>query len=101
MSAKVHPIALTTAILCGARTTVPETADAEAVADLASRIHRCGMAIRRAILANNDKALQRAMDWKASLNVGLEDYGCCRLIMHTGHTMYMSYPSGPAPHWIC
>lgn len=120
MSTKPNPIAMTTALLCGARTTVPETDDAETVADLASRIHRCGMAIRRAQGAYSfdnrrkatqrtgrvpseeklDKAKKRADDWRRSLNVSLEDYEC-DLVISMGGSMLLRYPGMKHPHTIC
>lgn len=89
MSNTVHPIALTTAYLM---TTADKAGySPEEVADLASRIHRCGMAIRRAVPKGDRKAMQRGQDWRASLNVSLEDLQCtldcpCIGSMHLTHS---------------
>lgn len=89
MSTRPNPIALTASYLM-------ITADKagyspEEIADLASRIHRCGMAIRRAVPGIDRKAMQRAQDWRASLNVSLEDLECllecpCIGSMHLTHS---------------
>lgn len=108
MSNTVHPIAMTTALLCGARELVPETEDAKQIANLASRIHRCGMAMRRALGKNNGtddpaklaKAAKRADDWRLSLNVSLEDFGCT--LIKTGvANMALQVPGMKHPHGIC
>lgn len=102
MSLKPHPVAMTSAILSSAafRSHEGDHVSSLDIADLASRIHRCGMAIRRGVPAGNDKAMERAHTWRKALNVELEAYGCDLVISMVGN-MLLRYPGMKHPHGIC